>query len=59
MNCVIVGFDSTGPLAALIFKVTVAAEDVAAMVVYLLSHAAKGSTGAEFTVDNGGSVHPA
>lgn len=59
VNCVIAGFDSTGPLAALITKAAVAAEDVAAMVVYLLSDAAKGSTGAEFTVDNGGSVHPA
>lgn len=52
------GFDSTGRLAALIPKAAVAS-DVAAMVVYLLSDAAKGLTGAEFTVDNGGSVHPA
>lgn len=59
VNCVVAGFDSTGPLAALIPKAAVAADDVAAMVVYLLSDAAKGSTGAEFTVDNGGSVHPA
>lgn len=59
INCVITGFERTGPLAALIPELGVDAEDVAAMVVFLLSDAAGGTTGAEFTVDGGGSLHPA
>lgn len=59
VNCVVAGFDPDGPLAALVPELAVDPLDVAAMVVFLLSDAARGATGAEFTVDGGGSLHPA
>ena len=58
INCVIAGFEEGAPLATLVPQAAVSADDVAAMVVYCLSDSSRGATGAEFTVDNGGSVYP-
>ena len=58
-NCVIAGFDQDGSLAKVLPELSVDPEDVATMIVFLLSDAARGATGAEFTIDGGGSLHPA
>lgn len=59
VNCIVAGFDPGGPLAASLPELAVDPCDVAGMVVFLLSDAAKGANGAEFTIDGGGSLHPA